>query len=122
MISVNTLARLGTLATVSASLLFPAIVSAEETCTPRIVESPTKFPIRAQVRGQEGIVYINVKIDESGRATSTELHQSSGYKLLDRAAQQSVSENWVFDISDCVRKDLPANHLVGVDFRNEENR
>lgn len=122
MTSVTALARLGALATVSASLFIPAVVSAEETCTPHIVESPTTFPIRAQVRGQEGIVYINVRIDESGKAASTELHQSSGYRLLDRAAQQSVSENWVFDVSDCVRKDLPATHLVGVDFRNEEHR
>lgn len=122
MISANILARLGTLATVSAALFLPAFASAEETCAPRIIESPTKFPIRAQVRGQEGIVYINVKIDESGRAASTELQQSSGYKLLDRAAQQSVRDNWVFDVSDCVRKDLPASHLVGVDFRNEEYR
>ena len=122
MTSASTWARLGTLATISASLLLPAFANAEAICKPHIVESQTKFPVRAQLRGQEGVVYINVRVDENGRAASTELHQSSGYRLLDRAAKQSVQENWVFDVSDCVRKDLPANHLVAVDYRNLEYR
>lgn len=119
MTSASTWARL---ATISASLLLPAFANAETVCKPHVVESQTKFPARAQLRGQEGVVYINVKVDENGRAASTELHQSSGYRLLDRAAERSVQENWVFDVSDCVRKDLPANHLVAVDYRNREYR
>jgi TonB family protein len=108
------------LATACALLTLPALATAEDTCKPRVIDSPTVFPIRSQIRGQEGIVYIDVKIDSSGRAASTELQQSSGYRLLDRAAQQSVKNNWVFDISDCVRKDLPATHRVAVDYRNAE--
>ncbi len=104
----------------TAFLTLPALAVAEEACQPRVLESPTVFPIRSQLRGQEGIVYIDVKIDSNGRAASTELQRSSGYRFLDRAAQQSVKNNWVFDISDCVRKDLPATHRVAVEYRNAE--
>ncbi|HMN44317.1 MAG TPA: energy transducer TonB [Povalibacter sp.] len=107
------------LAIAGALVSLPAF-AATETCQPHVIESPTHYPIRSQIRGQEGIVYIDVRIDASGRAASTELQRSSGYRLLDRAAQQSVKNDWVFDISDCVRKDLPATHRVAVDYRNPE--
>lgn len=104
-----------------ASTLFalPAVAD-EAACEPRVLESPTAFPMRSQVRGQEGIVYVDVKIDASGRAASTELLRSSGHRTLDRAAEQSIRNSWVFDISDCVRKDLPATHRVAVDYRNHK--
>ncbi len=108
------------LATAGAFMSLPAFAATDTACQPHVIESPTTYPMRSQVRGQEGIVYIDVKIDASGRAASTELQRSSGYRLLDRAAQQSVKNNWVFDISDCVRKDLPATHRVAVDYRNAE--
>jgi len=110
------------LATVCSLVTLPVFAASETstTCEPHVIQSPTAFPIRSQLRGQEGIVYIDVKIDESGRAASTELQQSSGYRMLDRAAQQSVRDNWVFDITDCVRKDLPATHRVAVEYRNAE--
>ena len=105
------------LATAGALMSLPAF-AATDACQPRVIESPTHYPVRSQVRGQEGIVTIDVRIDADGRAASTELQRSSGYRLLDRAAQQSVRNNWVFDISDCIRKDLPATHRVAVDYRN----
>lgn len=111
------------LATASLSLLLPTLAPAESrTCDPRVLSSPTKFPLRSQLRGQRGVVYLNVSIDENGRATSTQLARSSGHRLLDRAATQSVLAGWVFDVSGCVRKDLPATDIVSVEFRNEEYR
>lgn len=104
----------------SASLL-PTVAAAEAACDPRVLTSPTKFPIRSQLRGQSGVVLLNVTVDENGRATSAALHRSSGYRLLDRAAAASVGD-WVFDVSDCVRKDLPANDVVAVEYRNDEYR
>lgn len=111
------------LTTASLSLLLPALAPAEtSTCDPRVLSSPTRFPVRSQLRGQHGIVYLNVSIDQNGRATSTQLARSSGHRLLDRAATQSVLADWVFDVTSCVRKDLPTTDVVAVDYRNEEYR
>lgn len=115
-------AWLNTLAVVSLSSLAPAVFAAQPDCVPQAVSSPTKFPMRSQLRGQEGTVYLTVKVDESGHVSSTELTQSSGYRLLDRAALASVQSDWVFDVSGCARKDLPANHLISVEYRNDEYR
>jgi TonB family protein len=106
-----------TILAASMSLLAPTGASAEDSCTPHVVQSETKFPNRSQVRGHEGTVYLNVSVDERGRAQAAELEHSSGYRLLDRAAKQSVIEHWVFDVSSCQRSDLPANHLVAVEYR-----
>ena len=108
-----------TILAASASLLSPTLASAD-TCAPHVVQSETKFPIRSQLRGHEGVVYLNVSVDENGRAQSAALERSSGYRLLDRAAKSSVSD-WVFDVSSCERKDLPANHLVAVEYRQNQD-
>jgi hypothetical protein len=50
------------------------------------------------------------------------LRQSSGFRLLDRAADKSVRDNWIFDISNCERKDLPVNHRIAVEYRNPEHQ
>lgn len=102
------------------ALLAPAVSSADEACTPHVVQSDTKFPIRSQLRGHTGTVYLNVIVDENGRARTTTLERSSGHRLLDTAAVNSVTSAWVFDVSTCERKDLPANHVVAVEYRNNE--
>ena len=58
-------------------------------------------------------------IDENGRAQTAAVTESSGYRRLDRAAKQSVIDKWVFDVSNCERKDLPADHLVAVEYRSQ---
>jgi protein TonB len=108
------------LATASLSLLSLAQPAAAAGCDPHVVKSHTHFPVRSQLRGQRGTVYLNVSVDENGRATGTRLHRSSGHRLLDRAAAASVRDRWVFDVSSCERKDLPADHLVAVEYRNTE--
>jgi TonB family protein len=100
--------------------LSPASASADDACSLRVLQSATDFPLRSQLRGQEGTVFMAVTIDTYGRATTARLHQSSGHRALDRAAQKSVVGAWVFDISGCARKDLPADLLVAVEYRNEE--
>ena len=100
----------------------PILAVAGPACDPHVLDSPTKFPLRSQLRGQAGTVYLDVRIDHSGRVASTDLIQSSGYRLLDRAARESVAKDWRFDVSDCVRKDLPATQRVAVEYRNDEYR
>jgi TonB family protein len=108
-----------TILAASVSLHATTATAADGACAPHVVESQTFFPKRSQLRGQEGTVYIDVVVDHDGRAQKAELQRSSGYRLLDRAARQSVLDNWVFDISTCQRKDLPIIHSVAVEYRND---
>lgn len=108
-----------TILAASMSLFSPVIAAADAACEPHTMRSDTTFPLRSQLRGQEGTVYLNVVIGEDGRVQSAALQQSSGYRLLDTAATRSVVDNWVFDVSSCTRKDLPANHVVAVEYRND---
>jgi TonB family protein len=102
-------------------LSLPALSFADgASCTPRVLQSETSFPIRSQLRGHEGIVYVNVKVGEDGRATDAQLHRSSGYRLLDRSATRSVVDKWVFDVSSCAGKALPSAHLIAVQFQNDQ--
>jgi TonB family protein len=104
-----------------ASNALPTDASAD-TCQPKIVTGDTSFPMRSQLRGQEGTVFMDVTVDAHGRAADVHLVDSSGYRLLDRAAEQSVLEGWEFDVSACERKDLPIKHRIAVEYRNEEYR
>ena len=110
---------LTTLAAATALLHAPLASAADDTCKPHLVQKATAFPLSAQLRGQEGTVYMNVTIDENGRAQSADLNRSSGYRRLDRAAARSAVENWVFDVSACERKDLPVTHVVAVEYHND---
>ncbi len=99
-----------------------ANTSLADACDPQVIQDDTSFPIRSQVRGQQGVVFMDVLIDQRGRAADVEVVDSSGYRLLDRAAQESVLTSWQFDISNCERKDLPITHRVAVEYRNDEYR
>jgi TonB family protein len=90
-------------------------------CDPTVLESPTRFPLQSQVRGQEGEVFLDVTVDESGHVTETQLLRSSGYELLDRAASASIRDQWKFDVSSCERKDLPIKDLISVVYRHAES-
>ena len=109
---------LATLAAATA-LLHAPLASADTACKPHLVQKQTSFPLGSQIRGQEGTVYMNVTIDENGRAKSADLNRSSGYSKLDHAATRSAVENWVFDVSACERKDLPMTHVVAVEYHND---
>jgi TonB family protein len=115
-----TTSLLATASLLTSSMVLVSLPAAAEGCAPRAVQNETRFPERAQLRGHRGTVYVKVNIDENGRPTATSLHRSSGHRLLDRAAQQSVRKNWVFDVSTCTDQDLRGEHLVAVEYRNEE--
>ena len=108
-----------TILAVATALLTTSVASADPSCKPRLVDKQTSFPLTAQLRGQEGTVYMNVVIDENGRAQRADLQRSSGYAKLDRAATRSAVDNWVFDVSACERKDLPVTHVVAVEYHND---
>lgn len=103
----------------TASLMsLPTVTLAD--CNPRAIENETRFPMRAQLRGHRGTVLVKVQLDDKGRAIVTSLHSSSGHRLLDRAAEQSVRKHWVFDVSSCKAEELAETMLVAVEYRNAE--
>lgn len=101
----------------ASSVVLLSSLSAQAACDPRVLTSQTHFPRISQQRAQEGVVLLEVKVDASGRVSETQLLRSSGYGLLDRAATASVLNRWVFDVSGCERKDLPASDLISVEYR-----
>ena len=114
----NTLFTTG-LAILAATTAIPATSAFSAACGMRVVQSDTDFPMRSQLRGQKGTVFINVTLDANGRATGADVERSSGHLLLDLAAKRSVLDKWQFDVSHCDHT-FPATHQVAVEFRNEE--
>jgi periplasmic protein TonB len=57
-----------------------------------------KYPAIALRQGQtmEGTVVLEIRVDESGSPTSVEVMKTSGFGVLDRAAQKCVNEEWRF--------------------------
>ena len=56
---------------------------------------PPEYPARARRRGWEGRVVLRVRVAITGRALSVEVKKSSGYRLLDRTAEEAVRK-WQF--------------------------
>jgi protein TonB len=54
------------------------------------------YPSMARRRGYEGTVVLEVLVDREGRARDLNIFQSSGHKVLDRAAMQAV-KGWLFE-------------------------
>lgn len=105
---------------VSAASPFVSSSPAQAACDPTILQSPTKFPLQSQLRGQQGVVFVEVTLDPAGRVTQTQLVQSSGHRRLDRAAVASIREGWVFDVTSCTQKELPASDVIAIDYRSDD--
>jgi protein TonB len=56
---------------------------------------PPTYPEAAQERGWEGTVVLSVLVQPDGKAKSVEIKASSGRKILDQAASQTV-QRWTF--------------------------
>lgn len=54
-----------------------------------------KYPKLARKRGWQGRVVLSVHINEEGRPVDIQIKQSSGYKILDRAALKALKK-WTF--------------------------
>ena len=54
-----------------------------------------KYPKSARNKRQEGLVILAVNVNSQGDACSVNVKQSSGFEVLDKAAEQSVAE-WKF--------------------------
>ena len=59
--------------------------------------NPTpKYPMVARKRGYEGIVLLSVLVNKEGLVDNLWVFESSGYKVLDNAAIESV-QDWIFE-------------------------
>lgn len=54
-----------------------------------------RYPLVARKRGYEGQTVVRARVSESGRVLSADIAESSGYEVLDLAAQNAVSD-WRF--------------------------
>ncbi|MEJ2730902.1 MAG: energy transducer TonB, partial [Deltaproteobacteria bacterium] len=54
------------------------------------------YPLKARRLGYEGIVMLKVLIDENGRVDDLMVLESSGHRVLDRAALSAVKK-WLFE-------------------------
>jgi len=59
------------------------------------VNPPPPYPPEAKAAGQEGRVWLRVKVDATGKVVAISIHESSGYELLDDAALRTV-RRWIF--------------------------
>lgn len=57
---------------------------------------PPPYPRLALQRGWQGTVWLLVSVDPQGRPLAVDIHQGSGYALLDRSARQHVLKRWRF--------------------------
>ncbi|GGA69612.1 protein TonB [Neiella marina] len=57
--------------------------------------TPPRYPTIARKRGQQGVVWVDVWLDEHGQQTQTTVSQSSGLNSLDESALAAVG-NWRF--------------------------
>ncbi len=72
----------------------PAPVSVEAAPRYGFCPRPT-YPKRALERGWSGTVSFNVLVGADGKVLDLTLHASSGYRVLDRAAQKAI-RSWTF--------------------------
>lgn len=73
---------------------------------PEIVNwTQPRYPRSAQRRNQQGVVMLEVMVDEDGKALNISVIESSGFDTLDRSAITAV-ENWEF------KPQMRNNHFV----------
>ncbi len=87
---------------------------------PRPVSGPDNplpwYPRLARRRGMEGRVVLRVTVDPQGRAAAVVVVESSGYRLLDDAARQTVMR-WRFEPARRGGRPVTAEVRVPIRFR-----
>jgi len=79
-------------------------------------EVPPAYPIAALRMGESGTTIVEAKVDAAGNVIDTQVHESSGYRDLDRAAVRAVRE-FVFAPADGKAASGGGTILVPVAFR-----
>ena len=76
------------------------------------------YPYSAKKRGEQGMVLVRVRVNESGRVESSTLYRSSGHAELDEAAVACVWK-WSFAPGQSGGRAVESSAVVRVSFRLE---
>jgi protein TonB len=71
------------------------------------------YPYIARQRREEGTVLLLVTLDAAGNPTNVSIAQSSGYSILDKAAQEQVSASWRFKPGQASTVEVPVEFHLG---------
>ncbi len=82
---------------------------------------PPHYPASARADGKEGRVLLRVLVDEEGKSQIVEINDSSGSRVLDRAAAEAV-KRWRFLPARYGRTAMASWVKVPVDFRLTETK
>jgi len=77
---------------------------------------PPKYPLLAKRKGLEGVVILLVEVDPEGNCIDAEIFETSGHKILDKAALKSVT-TWKF--YPATKNGVPVPSTVKVPVRFE---
>ena len=80
------------------------------------LNSPPTYPGLARKRGQEGKVVLQVLVNKEGRVDDLKIDVSSGFRLLDRAAEKAVRK-WHFEPARKGEEKMPMWVRVPVSFK-----
>lgn len=83
--------------------------------------SPPSYPSQARRRNQEGVVLLEVRLDELGRQLERKLLRSSGVESLDLAALDAVSR-WQFHPETLDGRAVPSRIQIPVQFALKASR
>src|SRR5262249_45375070 len=78
------------------------------------------YPPEARAAGQEGRVWLRVKVDATGRVAAISVCESSGLKFLDDSALRTI-RRWVFYPAKRNGKPVPYEYLKPVRFTIRRN-
>lgn len=82
------------------------------------LEAPApRYPREALASGLEGTVLLQVLVGPDGRPLDVQVHQGSGYRVLDDAARRQVLRHWRFQPAMMDGRAVQATGIVPIDFK-----
>lgn len=99
----------------------PSPGGGEGIATPPVIASmpEPEYPEFSRRRGEEGVVMLEVAVDEQGRGLQVDVLRSSGHRRLDRAAVSALSRARFFPAKEGGRA-VPSVKKIAVRFSLEE--
>jgi len=67
------------------------------------------YPIIAKKNNLDGVVFLRLKVDKSGRLVSLDILKSSGSEVLDKAAKKAATDANKFPVAP---KEITGNNFV----------
>lgn len=82
---------------------------------------PPRYPSQARRRNQQGVVRVEVRLDERGKQLKLTLVRSSGVQSLDQAALDAVTQ-WRFRPEVIDGRAVPSRVEIPIEFALTANR